>query len=288
MAGSGSESIGPTAHYTGYVWARNGLSHPRLQTREGRVLYESLRPVMTLSGPLTGVSLERYLLARHRAIDTALEGAIDSGAVSQVIEVACGLSPRGWRFANLYGSRLTYIETDLPGMIARKREALAQIGSLSDTHRVQELDALREDGPTSLAALADALELDRGVGIITEGLLGYLDHASLIGIWERFAGVLQRFPDGRYFSDLHLGEQQTIYVRAFRTALSAFVKGRVHLHFESAAQAEDQLRASGFTGAAVHSAAELLSGAEDSGDGGARRGGGELVHIIEASTVRSQ
>jgi O-methyltransferase involved in polyketide biosynthesis len=284
MAASGSESISPTAHYTGYVWARNGLSHPRLQTREGRILYESLRPVMTLSGALSGASLERYLLGRHRAIDALLERAIDSGAVSQVIEVASGLSPRGWRFTNRYGSRLTYIETDLPGMIARKREALAQMGSLSDTHRVQELDALREVGPTSLTALADSLDPDRGVAIITEGLLGYLDRASVIAIWERFARVLKRFPEGRYFSDLHLGDQQTIYVRAFRTALSAFVRGRVHLHFDSAAEAEDRLRASGFTEVAVHSAAELLS--DD--DGGAGEGGGELVHIIEASTVRSQ
>jgi O-methyltransferase involved in polyketide biosynthesis len=270
MAARGSESISPTAHYTGYVWARNGLSHPRLQTTEGRILYESLRPMMMLSGALGGTSLERYLLARHRAIDTLLEGAIESGAVSQVIEVASGLSARGWRFASRYGSRLTYVETDLPGMITRKRDALAQMGSLSDTHRVQELDALREDGPTSLGALADSLDPDRGVAIITEGLLGYLDRPSVIGIWERFARVLQGFPDGRYFSDLHLADQQTIYVRAFRTALSAFVRGRVHLHFQSAAQAQECLRASGFGEVVV------------------RNAGSELVHIIEASTVRSQ
>ncbi len=35
-----SDAISPTAHYTGQVWARNGLSHPRLGTREGRVLFE--------------------------------------------------------------------------------------------------------------------------------------------------------------------------------------------------------------------------------------------------------
>ena len=35
---TGGESISPTAHYTGYVWARNGLSHPELETLEGRLL----------------------------------------------------------------------------------------------------------------------------------------------------------------------------------------------------------------------------------------------------------
>ena len=46
---SGSNAISPTAHYTGYVWARNGLSHPALSTREGEVLFASLQPAMLAS-----------------------------------------------------------------------------------------------------------------------------------------------------------------------------------------------------------------------------------------------
>src|SRR5581483_10155841 len=46
------DPVSPTAHYTGYVWARNGLSHPELRTLEGRVLFESLRPVMTANALL--------------------------------------------------------------------------------------------------------------------------------------------------------------------------------------------------------------------------------------------
>ena len=42
-----------------------------------------------------------------------LERAIEAGGVTQVIELACGLSPRGWRFANRYGERLRSIEADL-------------------------------------------------------------------------------------------------------------------------------------------------------------------------------
>ena len=60
---SGSEAISPTAHYTGYVWARNGLSHRELATVEGRVLYESLRPMMTLSG-LLGRGIIRFDLRK--------------------------------------------------------------------------------------------------------------------------------------------------------------------------------------------------------------------------------
>ncbi len=95
---SASDAISPTAHYTGQVWLRNGLSHPRLGTPEGRVLFDALHPVMLVSGAVGGPSLEPYLLARHRAIDALLERAIEDHGVGQVVEVAAGLSPRGWRF----------------------------------------------------------------------------------------------------------------------------------------------------------------------------------------------
>jgi O-methyltransferase involved in polyketide biosynthesis len=109
---SGSEAISPTAHYTGYVWARNGLSHPELASTEGRILFDALWPTMAVTGRLTGYSLEPYLLARHRAIDALLARAIEGGEVGQAIEVACGLSPRGWRFVNRYPD-LTHVEADL-------------------------------------------------------------------------------------------------------------------------------------------------------------------------------
>ena len=275
-----SDRVSPTAHYTGYVWARNGLSHPGLETVEGRVLYESLRGVNLISATLGGHSLERYLLARHRSIDRLLEQAIDSGAVSQVVEVACGLSPRGWRFAERYGEEIDYVEADLPGMARRKRSALASIGSLTEHHRVVEADALADQGPLSIAALAESLDARRGLAIITEGLTGYLDSDSLAGMWRRFAAVLCGFPEGRYFSDLHLGAVQDAPIWAFRMLLSVFVRGQVHLHFETAEQALSALEDAGFAQARLRRAAELIGEPE--------RGGGELVHIIEASTVPSQ
>ena len=138
------------------------------------MLFDSLQPGMLVSRAAGGATLEAYLLARHRAIDALLERAIERGEVSQVIEVACGLSPRGWRFATRHGDRLLYVEADLPDMAARKRAALERMGSLGDRHRVVEIDALRDDGPASLAAVAAELDPGEGLAIITEGLLGYL------------------------------------------------------------------------------------------------------------------
>src|SRR3979409_45456 len=153
------------------------------------------------------------------------------------------MSARGWRFTQRYGDRLTYIEADLPGMTARKRRALEQMGSLNDRHRDGEVEALCSSRPNSISALAAELDRESGLAIITEGLLGYLDTDAVDGIWRRFARTLSTFPSGRYISDLHLGSVQNAQIRAFRAALSVFVRSQVHLHFDNAEQAEAALAA---------------------------------------------
>ena len=272
---SSGDNISPTAHYTGEVWRRAGLSHPWLGTREGRVMVEALHPLMVVSGALGGPSLESYLLARHRAIDALLTDAVERHGVSQVIEIAAGMSARGWRFANRYAGRLTYVEADLPAMAERKRRALARIGSLSEAHRVAEIDALRDDGPGTLAELSWKLDPDAGLAIITEGLLGYLPTDAVLALWGRIATTLHRFPSGCYFSDLHLGSVQTPAVRFFRRLLAGFVRGQVYLHFDGAEEAEAALRTAGFGTAAVRRAGTIIELPE--------REERSTAHILEAS-----
>jgi O-methyltransferase involved in polyketide biosynthesis len=270
-----ADPVTPTAHYTGYVWARNGLSHPELRTPEGRLMFESLRPAMTLNAILGRGSLEQYLLARHQAIDLLLRRAIEEHEVTQVLEIAAGLSARGWRFTNRFPD-LTYIEADLPDMVARKRQSLERMDGRSSSHRIVELDVLRASGALSLASVAEDLNRDRGLVIITEGLLGYLPTAEVRGIWRRFAATLGGFAHGRYLSDVHLSSLQTIETRAFRALLSAFVRGRVYLHFRDPAAVVDELQGAGFAGAEVRPAFAVA--------GMTSRPGTRLAYVLEAST----
>ncbi len=167
-------------------------------------------------------------------------------------------------------------------MAARKRDALERMGSLGPRHRVAEVDALRDDGPQSLAAVAAGLDENEGLAIVTEGLLGYLPTDAVTGAWGRFADVLAAFPSGHYISDLHLGGVQTAPVRAFRVLLSAFVRGRVCLHFADAAAGETALRAAGFGVAEVRRAVDVRGGEGQVADPGVP--GALLAHILEAST----
>lgn len=275
---SGPESISPTAHYTGEVWSRNGLSHPWLATAEGRAMFVALEPLMAAGRAVGAPTLEAYLLARHRAIDAALTRAIEGHGITQVVEIAAGMSPRGWRMGMRYGERIVYVEADLPAMAERKRRALGRIGTLGEHHRVVELDALRASGPESLSELASRLDPARGLAVITEGLLGYLPTPAVLALWQRLASTLHGFPAGRYISDIHLGNVQSPTIRLFRVALSAFVRGRVHLHFSDGADAEARLRGSGFDTAAVRPAAARVA---ERAPGG---GGAPLARILEAST----
>jgi O-methyltransferase involved in polyketide biosynthesis len=276
---SGSEAISPTAHYTGEVWARNGLSHPWLTTPEGRAMFAALQPVMNASAAVGGPTLETYLLARHRAIDVLLTRAIERDGITQVLEIAAGMSPRGWRLGLRHAGAIDYWEADLPDMAQRKAAALRRIGVLGEHHHVVELDALRRRGSGSLDELVRELDPARGLVVITEGLLGYLTTPGVLDLWERLAQALDAFPAGRYISDIHLGSVQSPIIRLFRVGLGAFVRGSVHLHFADAADAEVRLRLSGFARAGVRPADRIADLAS--------AGGASLAHILEASTRSS-
>lgn len=278
-----SHRISPTAHYTGYTWFRQGLSHPALVTREGRLFHAALRPMQAVSRRLGLPTLEGLLLARHYEIDACLERVIVSGAVTQVIEIAAGLSPRGWDFVRRHGERLHYIEADLPGMAERKRRLLAKAGLERPQHRVMDLDALADEGPLSLSEIAASLEPTQGLAIITEGLINYFPTCAVLGMWERFANTLQRFPVGLYLSDLHLAaDNQGLLVDLGTRLLSRFVRGRVHLHFDSADAAEEALRKAGFD------TAELIRPSPRPGrDGATDPVGAGMVRVIRARTSSS-
>ena len=251
MSDADTSRISPTAHYTGYVWFRNGMSHPALETSEGKLFYNSLRGFNFAARFITGgMTLERMLLQRHRIIDHILRSGIESGEIEQVVEIATGMSPRGWSFMRDYAdSGLVYVEGDLPGMAERKRRTLEREGLRRPGHHVLDINALLESGPQSLfEAAGSVLDATKPTAIITEGLLNYFDRPSVVAMWDRFARFLTQFPRGTYLSDLSVIDETNAYftARVFRRALSVFAKGEVHLHFETADEAERILTRAGF------------------------------------------
>ena len=252
-----SRRVSPTAHYTSQVWVRHGLSQPAFDTPKGRLLYAVLRPFNLAYEQLSDrASLDEGLLGRHLTIDAALEEAI-AGGVSQVVEIAAGLSARGWRMVRKH-SGLRYIEADLPDMAEHKR---ALLGPTEPRHEVVALDAFSR-GEDGLEALGARLDPARGLAVITEGLINYFDRASVADLWQRVAAVSARFSSRVYLCDIitreHLSGMRG--ARLFRALLSAFAGGNVDVHFADDRAALDAARAAGFAHAELRSPSDNRRG----------------------------
>lgn len=275
------DAISPTGHFTGYTWVQAGWSDPALATPTGRVLTNALRLPEAVNGRLGLPTLHGMLLGRHRVIDTLLAEAIEDGRVEQVVELACGLSPRGLTFTRRFGDRLTYVEADLPDMAATKRQRLERAGLLGPRHRVADIDAFADAGPRSLAALTAELDDTKGTAVITEGLLNYFPTSSVLDLWRRVAATLRRYPTGLYLADIGLRPAGShALVDGFVVLLKAFVRSRVSLHFSGPEEVKGKLAAAGFASAEVRRIADWPAAATWASDPSAR-----LMHVLAATTT---
>ncbi len=88
-----------TAHYTGYIWYSMGISHPVFATRKGKFLARLVHPLESWAEKNVGGSMRSTLKQRHAMIDQYLDQLIAQHPQLQVLEIACGLSPRVGIFA---------------------------------------------------------------------------------------------------------------------------------------------------------------------------------------------
>ena len=272
-----SEDVSPTAYATGYFWYRHGLSHQGLLFDAGRPMDRRFRLLIRIL-KLGGVHFDALMLARHKGIDAILTRHVESGTVTQVIELAAGLSPRGWRFKKKYGDKITYVETDLPKMAAVKERQLQKARLLTPGHRVVTVNALKDEGPDSLAQLAKTLDPKQGLAIITEGLMSYLDPATAQGVWRRVSATLKRFPHGVYLSDSYVrSDRYGLAGQLFRGLIQRYVRGKMHVHFETPAMANQILLAAGFKTVTLHEPQNIPETQAE-----ARMRGGNRVRVLEA------
>jgi O-methyltransferase involved in polyketide biosynthesis len=180
--------------YTSIPWAKEMLAFLRSR---GATLSE---------GPWREDSARAFapvFEARFRAVSRV----VAERGVTQVLELAAGLSPRGMDLAR---QGIVYVETDLAESITRKREIITAI-----------LGAVPEDLHLCAANAIDRFQLleccapflpGRPVAVTTEGLLRYLtfDEKSLVA--QNVHEILQRYGGWWITPDVHLKsltQQQT-------------------------------------------------------------------------------
>lgn len=229
-----TSSISFTALYTGQVWHENELSTPFLTSRIGKLMYQGMRPVELAADRLLGMNLKQLLLQRHLIMDHRIAHLIENEGVSQVLEIACGLSPRGLRMRSRY-PQLRYVEADLPAMAARKRDLLASAGQLGEGHHVVACNIFTSGEPDGLDHVMEhQLAADRPTLIITEGLVNYFPTPTMEAFWQSLATRSARFPNAWYLTDLypHLRSHSAYrYVKLSTWALGKVTSSSVNLHY---------------------------------------------------------
>ena len=255
MADTDSSGISFTAYYTSEVWRQHGLSAPAFDSTEGRALFWLGRPLEKFAQHVLGIGNDIMLLQRHQIIDDIVRRAIRDEGVTQIVEIACGLSPRGTRFCAEF-PQITYLEADLPGMARHKERLLANSGLLDDRHRIRAINILEQGTPEALDTVF-LRELDHGrkTLVITEGLVNYFDLATIKGFWNRLAAVLSTYPDGIYVTDLYPDfkwHPVTRFVDTFIHGLAFATRSRVSLHFRTEDAIRQGFRECGFGQTVVH------------------------------------
>lgn len=276
-----SAHITPSAHYTGYVWFRHQLAEPAFATAFGRWVHGCVAPINWGARLGFGLNIEDFLLQRHLLIDARLRQAIEQRGATQVVEIACGLSPRGRRFRQRY-PQLDYLEADLPPMAARKSALLEGQGWLDQHHRVRDVDILAEGGPHSLAALFANLDRQRPLVVITEGLVNYFQRPLIEDFWTRLAAVLADFPQATYLTELYPDLREHPRYRQIRWGvglIGRLTRGGYPLHYRSEAEITEAFRRCGFA------AVDVLNPQEHSAELGLAQGRmPSLVRVIDART----
>ncbi|MCH7304195.1 class I SAM-dependent methyltransferase [Acinetobacter higginsii] len=231
-----------TAHYTGYIWYQMGISHPALATAKGKTLAALVHPIESWAEKYVGGSMRTTLKQRHSILDSHLKELIEQHPNLQVLEIACGLSPRGWWFRQHYPN-ITYRELDLPDMAATKQAALQQIESNVD--EVLSVDLFTD----AFAAAFEVFDPQRPLVIISEGLINYFEKPMLQQLIQAIANYGQSFKELHYLTDIYPEPTQnklaTIIWNSSRL-LKWMSRSAFSFHFKNPAEVENFFQEAGF------------------------------------------
>ncbi|MBC7191868.1 class I SAM-dependent methyltransferase [Marinobacter sp.] len=250
-----SSGISFTALYTGAVWHRYGLSDDLLATGQGKLLYQLMTPFEAVSKAVIGGNIRTFLLQRHLVIDHLIEKQITENGITQVLEIACGMSPRGIRLREKF-PMIHMVEADLPGMAKRKAASLMAAGRLGQHHQVTPIDILADQGELQLEQVIDRVfDNQEPILVITEGLTAYFHLDTISGFWSRLAAALHQRPGSAYLSETYMMPKQPLLRVPLKTLgglLGTATRAQVSFHFDGDEQAREHLSGCGFAAVKVH------------------------------------
>lgn len=231
-----------TAHYTGYIWYSMGISHPVFATSKGKILTKLVHPLESWAEKFVGGSMRTTLKQRHRMIDEQLTRLIEQYPDLQVLEIASGLSPRGWNFRQKF-PHINYRELDLPDMAKVKTQALKQIDMNSP--EVLSVDLFTTD----FEQVFQVFDPARPLVVISEGLINYFSKEMLLQLLQAITGYGQNFKELHYLTDIYpepVKNKLANFIWASSKLLKWMSKSAFSFHFIQPQQIQDFFQQGGF------------------------------------------
>jgi O-methyltransferase involved in polyketide biosynthesis len=167
----GNEEISPTARYVAHIRTFTDIPYAKEIAEES----QAERDFQALAGESAKsvIQFTPILEARYKATDQI----IAQRHITQALEIAAGLSPRG--LAMTENTDVIYVATDLPQILAQIKTLAEAILAKLHTQRpnlyFRVVNALDRD---ELLQAVSPFQPGRPIAIITEGLLPYLTQAE--------------------------------------------------------------------------------------------------------------
>ena len=231
-----------TAHYTGYIWYSMGISHPVFATSKGKMLAKLVHPLESWAEKFVGGSMRTTLKQRHSMIDQHLIQLIEQHPDLQVLEIASGLSPRGWNFRQKFPN-LDYRELDLPDMARVKTQALQKIDC--NSREVLWVDLFTADFEQAF----QVFDPNRPLVVISEGLINYFNKNMLLQLLHAISHYGQNFKELHYLTDLYpepVKNKLANFIWGCSKLLKLMSRSAFSFHFVHPQQAQSFFQQAGF------------------------------------------
>lgn len=276
-----------TAHYTGYIWYSMGISHPVFATSKGKFLAKVLHPLESWAEKHVGGSMRTTLKQRHSIIDDQLTQLIQQHPDLQILEIACGLSPRSWNFRQKF-PQITYRELDLPDMAKIKTQALQKLDS--EAPEVLTADIFTHD----FEKIFHTFDSKRPLVIISEGLINYFDKTLLNKLLQGMTEYGQDFTELYYLTDIYpepVKNKLANFIWSSSKLLKVMSRSSFTFHFINPQQVQSFFSHAGFNTVDVIQPLSF-SQKEDTSNvihfQNPEEHGGDLVWVIHASIKKQR
>jgi O-methyltransferase involved in polyketide biosynthesis len=240
------DTISITAHYTAQEWVRQGLPcAEQFNTTTGRLLYALARPFFSSASRLGVTTPHEFLVQRHLLLDRLLELV----KPAQVVELACGLSPRCLAYSQKLG--VPCLDVDLPAMVRVKKKQLRT--RVPERYRLAALDLIAS--ADYMRDLGELLEREPPTVVIAEGLLIYFSLEQQQQIFNRVAAMLCACGGGVFLTDVHHQDEVDkthLMGKGFRWFLHRFSRTSMNEMIANFDEGQAMLQRAGFTQVTGH------------------------------------